>query len=541
MNFLFRMVTGQYRLIWLCAIVYSALFNFSFFKHFTDAFPTSDGNTGFLISVVVFLIAAHALVFSILGGRLFTKLVLIIGFLIGASAAYFSWTYGIVVDTVMLRNIAETDSSEAFGLLSVELVMVIVLGALVPAYLVYKAPVGYQGILKEIRAKLFSIMLAIVMIAAALVPYSANYASFFREYKSVRFYSAPLFPLYSVGKYFGKSNVSPLKPESEMINVAPDAKIEHSDPNKHDLIVLIVGETGRADHFSLNGYKRQTNPRLSKRKGVISFSHMTSCGTSTAVSVPCMFSPDSRDEFDSKSIYNELNALDTLHENNVAVLWRDNNSSSKGVAERVDYQSFKSSDLNTICDPECRDTGMLVGLDDYVDKHPNQDIVIVLHAMGSHGPEYFKRYPQVFEQFTPVCKSNQLAKCSSDEIINAYDNTMLFTDFFIDSSIDWLDQYSGQYKTALLYVSDHGESLGENDVYLHGMPFAFAPEVQKHVAAVAWLNDSSTFKYQDVVKNKEVPFTQDNFYCSVLSLLDVNTEFCPHEKSIFFEHNNKQE
>ncbi|MPW36143.1 phosphoethanolamine transferase [Vibrio sp. B1Z05] len=538
MKVLARMITPQYRLIWGCALLFSALFNLSFFKHFMDAFPIADGNSGFVISAGVLLVAVHALFFSLLGGRFFTKALLILGFFIGASAAYFSWTYGVVVDKTMLQNMIQTDTAEAFGLLSTQLVIVMVIFAVVPALFIYKVSLNYRSLFVESRAKLISILLSVVIILLTLLAYSANYASFFREYKSVRYYSAPLFPIYSAGKYFKGDHKDLLKPADQMQNVAPDAKIVHKVKDTHELIVLIVGETGRADHFSLNGYPRETNPLLSKRKGVISFSKMTSCGTSTAVSVPCMFSSDTRTQFSSKSIYNKLNALDTLKDNNVAVLWRDNNSSSKGVAERVEYQSFKSPDTNTICDPECRDTGMLVGLDDYVSQHPNQDIVVVLHSMGSHGPEYYKRYPARFEKYTPVCKGNQLNKCSSEEIINAYDNTMLFTDYFIDQSIDWLDTYSKQYRTALLYISDHGESLGEDDIYLHGMPYAFAPEVQKHVAAITWLNDSSPFKYKDVVKNKDLPFSQDNFYCSVLSLLEVQTETCPHEASIFMNKGN---
>lgn len=463
-----------------------------------------------------------------------------LGFLIGAGAAYFSWTYGIVVDTVMLQNILETDTGEAFGLFSIELVAAMIIGALLPIYLVWKAPVGYQNFWRESRAKLFSMTFALLIIAIALVPFSANYASFFREYKHVRYYSAPLFPIYSAGKYIAKANAKPHPTKDQMEVVAADAKVVHPD-KKHDLIVLIVGETGRWDHFGLNGYERDTNPRLSKRKGVISFTHMTSCGTSTAVSVPCMFSSDPRSDFNGDSIYYKLNALDTLKENNVAVLWRDNNSSSKGVAERVDYQSFRSSDINTVCDPECRDTGMLVGLDNYVEQHPDQDVVVVLHALGSHGPEYYKRYPAAFEKFKPVCKSNQLASCSHEEIVNAYDNTMLFNDFFIDKSIAWLENYSNDYHTALFYVADHGESLGENDVYLHGMPFAFAPESQKHVGAIAWVNEGSEYKYEDVVKNKDVPFSQDNFYCSVLSLLDVETSICGHEQSVFYPHTEQDQ
>ena len=172
-----------------------------------------------------------------------------------------------------------------------------------------------------------------------------------------------------------------------------------SDDQK-ELVIVVVGETARADHFALNGYPRPTNPRLAGESQLISFNNVSSCGTSTAISVPCMFAFNDRRSFDvDESRYLE-NALDVIARAGVDVLWRDNNSSSKGVADRVEYQDYKSRELNPVCDEECRDIGMLQGLQAYIDSRP-KDVLIVLHQMGSHGPAYYKRYPPEFEKFTP--------------------------------------------------------------------------------------------------------------------------------------------
>ena len=247
-----------------------------------------------------------------------------------------------------------------------------------------------------------------------------------------------------------------------------------------------------------------------------------------------MFSLLGRDNYSDKKAKSTENVLDVLKHGGVKILWRDNNSSSKGVADRVDYQSFRSSKANPICDEECRDEGMLSGLQDYIDGQEQGDLLIVLHQMGNHGPAYYKRYPQTFEKFTPVCKTNQIERCTPAEIGNAYDNAILYTDDFLTKTIDFLKQNDDNFQTALVYMSDHGESLGENGIYLHGLPYFMAPDAQKHVGALMWFGRQSK-QIIDTAKLKQVAnnhFSHDNLFHTLLGLMQIETSVYHSEADI---------
>jgi lipid A ethanolaminephosphotransferase len=253
---------------------------------------------------------------------------------------------------------------------------------------------------------------------------------------------------------------------------------------------------------------------------------MTSCGTSTAISVPCIFSNFTRGQFNNEKAATTENLLDILsHTKKINILWRDNNSNSKGVALRVTYEDYKQPPNNTICDPECRDVGMLVGLQDYINKNKEENIFIVLHQMGNHGPAYYKRYPPTFEKFKPACQTNELEKCSNEEINNAYDNAILYTDFFLSKVITLLKENSNNFGTAMFYVSDHGESLGEKGVYLHSLPYFMAPDEQKNIAAVLWFGGdlAKRTNYDLLKKRTSMPYSHDNIFHTFLGLMDIKT------------------
>jgi len=309
-----------------------------------------------------------------------------------------------------------------------------------------------------------------------------------------------------------------------LINVAEDTKII-GETHKNELMILVIGETARSDRFSLNGYARETNPEL-KKHNVISFKDFSSCGTSTAISVPCMFSSLKRADFDIKEGLMHENVLDVLSRNGVDILWRDNNSDSKGVAKRMSYEDFKSPSVNPACDGECRDIGMLNGLDQYINARKGKDILIVLHQMGNHGPAYYKRYPKEFEKFTPVCKTNDFGKCTNEEIGNAYDNAILYTDYFLSNVIKFLEKYDRDHETAMLYVSDHGESLGEYGVYLHGAPYAIAPKEQVHIPAIAWFGKHFDYTMDQVKPYESKPFSHDDLFCAMLTAYEMDTDVC---------------
>ncbi len=440
-------------------------------------------------------------------------------------------TYHVVMDPIMIRNVLQTDLSESIDLLSLWMLIYFLLLGILPALFIYKVNIEYRPFRLELISKLKTIGLSLFSIIILLFSFSQFYTSFFREHMSLRFYTNPTFWMYSIGDYVSKTlNSGPIVVQK----VGLDAKVVRTNPVRK-IVIMVVGEATRADRFSLNGYKRDTNPLL-KKEGVINFSNVSSCGTSTAYSVPCMFSIFDRSNYSHKKALRHENVLDVLkHTKDIAILWRDNNSNSKGVADRVEYQDFKSAKNNPQCDGECRDIGMLSGLGKYIAAHKDKDILIVLHQMGNHGPAYYKRYPKEFEKFTPVCKTNQLEECSKVEINNAYDNGILHTDYFLSKTIDFLKKYDKRDATAMLYMSDHGESLGENGIYLHGLPYIMAPDAQTHIASLVWLSK----KMEQIVdkkaleqeKNKE--YSQDNLFNSLLGIFEVKTEAYKKEKSIF--------
>jgi lipid A ethanolaminephosphotransferase len=247
-----------------------------------------------------------------------------------------------------------------------------------------------------------------------------------------------------------------------------------------------------------------------------------------------MFSSLDRDNYNHSKGKNMSNALDIISHAGASVLWLDNNSSSKSVADRITYKDYRSSKLNSICNPECRDEGMLTNLQGIIDEQNNKDILIVLHSMGSHGPAYYKRYPKGFEVFLPACQTNQLNECTDEEISNAYDNTILYMDYFLSKVIALLKNNSQDSDTAMFYISDHGESLGEGGLYLHGMPYFMAPEEQIKIPAFMWFDEGLTkvFDIEAIKKNSELAKSHDNLFHTLLGLMDVETELYQKDKDI---------
>ncbi len=506
-------------LILLVAAFLTCFGNGTFVTNVLKAYPMDGGNIWALLSLIVVIGGATVLLLATLCFKQLTKPVLVIILLLSSLAAYFMDSYGVVISDDMLQNIAHTNTAEALELFNVKLLAYLIVLGILPALAVGWVPLKWRGLRIELtsRLKLFGITLALV-IGTALV-FGSFYASFLREHKELRAHANPTYYVYSAIKYTARLLES--RSDAPMLVVGADAAIPASDVDR-ELIIMVIGETARADRFSLNGYQRDTNPQL-RQKNVISYTNFWACGTSTAVSVPCMFLLDGESK-GSSAIKRQENLLDVLQRSNVNVLWLDNNSDSKGVASRAPYQDFKSPKINPVCDTECRDVGMLAGLQSYIDSHPKGDIFIVLHQMGNHGPAYFRRYPPEFEKFKPTCKNSDLSRCTREEIGNAYDNAILYTDHFLTKTIEFLEENNSRFEAALLYVSDHGESLGENGLYLHGLPKAIAPNTQIHIPALMWIGSNFEEVNLPVLRTKiEKRFTHNNVFHTVLGLFEIES------------------
>jgi lipid A ethanolaminephosphotransferase len=523
-----RKIGGNALLLLSCLLLVAGG-NARFVAQVLQAFPPSASTLPALLSLAVAFLAFNVV---LLGGFAFgrmTKPVLIVALLTASVTAYFMDSFGTVIGEDMLRNAAQTNAGEALDLVTFKLLAYFVLLGLLPSVLVWRAPLAWRGWRRELVGRVKLLALSLLAIALMAMAFGGFYASFLRAHKPLRSYANPAYPLLASLKFAGKANQAAAS--MKLAAVAPDARISERDRHR-ELIILVIGETARADRFSINGYARDTTPRL-REANAISLPDFRSCGTSTAISVPCMFSPMGMARFDPKKAAEEENLLDILQRAGVNVLWLDNNSDSKGIALRVPYRDYKSPRINTVCDTECRDEGMLVPLQDYIDSHPAGDIVIVLHQMGNHGPAYYKRYPQAFEKFRPVCKSKDLNQCRQEEIGNAYDNAILYTDHFLGKAIELLKRNDAKFETALLYLSDHGESLGEGGVYLHGLPRAIAPDSQVHVPAILWFGSGfDELDLSALMRKRHQRFTHDHLFHTVLGFLEIRTGFYKPELDI---------
>ena len=507
-------------------IIFSSIFfvlvdNYTFFKNVTEVYPT-DNNLAFVVSLGVVLASVTAIVITLFSSRFTTKPLIILLLLISSMTNYYMNTYNVVIDDSMIRNALQTNIDESLDLLTFKMVVYFVLLGLIPSIVVYRLKVEYGGFKYELYKRFKLIGMSLLIAGVVIFAFSKYYTSFFREHKPLRYSTNPTYWIYSIGNYIAKTyNSGPIVVKK----LGEDANISR-DISDRKIVIMVVGEASRADHFSLNGYSRDTNPLLEKRDDIVNFSNFYSCGTSTAESVPCMFSKFNRSDYSYKKGITNENVVDVIkHTNRVAILWRDNNSDSKGVALRVKYADYKTAKNNPVCDVECRDEGMLVGLNKFIDNHKDKDILIVLHQMGNHGPAYYKRYQKRFEKYKPVCKTNQLEKCTQDEIINAYDNGIVHTDSFLNDVIGFLQKYQDD-KTAMIYMSDHGESLGENGVYLHGLPYFMAPDAQTHIGSLMWFNDkmAQEIDINKLKKDKNKRYSQDNLFDTLLGIFDVKTK-----------------
>ena len=477
----------------------------------------------FLIVVLFFNACLTAASF-----RYVAKPVLIALLLAAAVASHFIAAYGVVIDKAMIQNVFETDTREAVELLDWQLALRVAVLGVLPSLWVAHARIrfahGVRGLLRQAGIAGGSLALAALLLMCLF----KNLAPALHEHRELRFLLVPTNVIQAVHGYLHGRWARP-------VVVAPLGRdavkgAAWAGRTRKTLTVIVVGETARAASFSLNGYPRQTNPRLARVAGLVNFSNVSACGTATAVSVPCVFSNLGRDGYSQSRAAGQEGLLDVLTHAGLKVLWRDNNSGCKGVCDRVAYQDLSRptpNDSRCLGD-ECYDERLLDGLPGLMGAGAT-DTVLVLHQKGSHGPAYASRYPQGFGRFGPVCDGGQFEKCSRASIQAAYDNTILYTDHVLASAIERLRDLAREQDvdTALLYFSDHGESLGENNVYLHGAPYMLAPSEQTRVPMMLWMSDgfSARFGIDRTCLNarRGQALSHDNVFHSVLGMLDIRT------------------
>ncbi len=509
------------------ALYVGLLLNLAFYRQVFTLLPV-NGLHNWLVFLSMPVVACSVMnILTTLASFLrLDRLVISLFILLSASAQYFIWTFGVVIDRAMITNILDTTPAESFALMSVKMVLTLGLSGVLMVALAWWIKISKAKTLwRSIAVRLLNILVSALLIVLVAALFYKDYASVFRNNKELVKSLSPSNSIVAINSWYAHNQMDNLP----LVKIGEDAvqKPEmHSGPRKN-LTILVLGETSRAQNFSLGGYDRETNPRL-KQDDVIYFANTTSCGTATAVSVPCMFSNMPRAHYDEELAHHQEGVLDILQRAGVRVLWNDNDGGCKGTCDRVPHQNVTDLNLTGQCiDGECYDEVLFHNLENYID-NLQQDGIIVLHTIGSHGPTYYNRYPAEFKKFTPTCDTNEIQSCTQQQLTNTYDNTILYIDYMVDKTIKLLQSKQDKFTTSLVYLSDHGESLGENGVYLHGLPWSIAPETQKHVPMLIWLSPDYQQRYgvssQCLQQRaKTAPYSQDNLFSTLLGLLGVNT------------------
>lgn len=501
----------------------------------------------FGIAFAILIASLLCMLMSLLCWRWTLKPVIALFLTSAAFGAYFMLSYRVVIDSSMMVNVLQTDLRESLDLFSWKLVVAVLFLAVLPIVVLWKLQVNRLTLLKTLAGNIQLFLASCVVAAVAVFPVYQDFASSMRNHIQLRYLINPLNSFYGLAQLA----VPSLKnPTGTLQTIGADAKLGpmYTNQPKIPLLVLVIGETARSGNFGINGYNRDTTPLLKAiKKNTDQSGELTtqsdawSCGTTTATSLPCMFSHLGKSAYENKQADYE-NLIDVLNKAGLAVIWLENQSGCKGICDRVYRAATQNSKDPELCSTgECFDEIMLKNLDARLQEVPydklSRGAVIVMHQMGSHGPAYYKRSPEALKKFKPECTNNALQECSRTELVNAYDNSVAYTDYFLSKVIGMLKSKAATLQGGMLYVSDHGESLGENNLYLHGLPYAIAPDVQKHVPWISWFaNDFIGRHNLDTdclalrAKNK---ISHDNFFHSVLGLMNIQTQVYKTELDIY--------
>lgn len=531
-----RLTMRSSTLIACVALYFTVVLNYPFYRTVLEAHPfTGASGDFFLFTVPLFIFFVLFAVFQIFAIPFLHKIIIPLMLVISAAISYNEIFLGVYFNTDMLENVLQTNAAEASKLIVLPYILWIIFLGVVPALLYMMVKVNYRKWYKEILARLFCILISFAVIGGIYKTFYQDYASFIRNNKQVTHLILP--------SNWIASSINEVKRVREANRpykqIGLDAKQVKPEGQKRRLLVLVVGETTRAQNWGLDGYKRQTTPRLAARGAdVLNFKDVSSCGTATAVSVPCMFSVMDRSNYNGSIAKKQDGLMDILQRANVNTLWLENDGGCKGACDRIPHKNVTAEQLPEFCtDGECLDNILLQNFDKEITADKSKDMVLVLHTMGSHGPTYYLRTTKEFRKFTPTCDTKEISKCTNQQLENSYDNSILYIDQFLDQIIAKLQAHP-DIDSAMYYLSDHGESIGEDGIYLHGTPYAIAPSQQTHIPMVVWLSKGliKSDKLNEKCLQNEAAHgdvSQDNVFHSVLGLMDVKTSVYNSKLDIF--------
>lgn len=488
------------------------LYNLPFFQYVLRNTNEDTGGKIFLTAslvvvmlVVNFMMTCLVMYFLKKAGRILLALLAIIN----AVALYFILTYSIIIDEVTIGNVFNTRYSEASGFFTWSLWLSLAALCLLPALWCLLQPVNLCKAKK--LGTYCGVSLAVILVVAL-----AN----INQVLWISQHDTELGGLLQPWSYLVNTcrviSISQNK-QAEEIQL-PDGRITDDEKT---VVVLVIGESARKANFQLYGYDRPNNPRLSKREGLKVYP-TTSCATYTTAGVKAILEPqDSGDLYELLPNYAFRTGAD--------VSWRTYNWGEPPI-HIDDYQDAKDLARKYPDVDDHYDGLLFTGLRERIESSKKPKVLIVLHTSTSHGPKYADKYPKAFEVFKPVARNVEEGEKNIGMLINAYDNTILYTDYLLDGLIDTL-QAMTDWKSAMIFISDHGESLGENKVFMHGLPMKLAPKVQYEIPFLVWTSEG----LRDYKSADELPAVLEQHYIfhSVLNLLSIDSPAYNKDFDIF--------
>ena len=471
------------------------------------------------VSVSVFFLSMSIIALLGLLPRLIFKGLMILLTLLGATSLVVWLYYGIAMTPDMVRNFLATDFHEASGYWSWSLALNFILITLPGLLLINRLRSSRrpESKLKRLGICVVTLLCGVFVLFIQLQPFSA----LMRGDKSLRYLFAPVNIVYSTSSTLLRDQ-NPEKAQKVIVDASPKAIFTSDKPT---LFVVLIGETARSANWQLANYEKATNPELSKLN-IVNIPKVQACGTSTDVSLPCMLSRVGRRDYDRKRILTEESLPSLLKRAGFSVTWVDNQSGCKGTCDGV--RVTKPTPDPLYCHAgTCMDGVFNRSIDEAFNALKTQNhTVLFLHMMGSHGPAYYKRSTESEKVFGKECTDPTFKSCSKESIRAAYDSSIRYTDRVVAELIRKL-QNKTDINTALIYLSDHGESLGENGLYLHGAPYYIAPDEQKIVPMVMWFSEpfkkNYTIDTRVIEENSHKPVTHDHLYHTILGLLNVRS------------------
>ena len=528
----FQSVTTNKALI-IISGYFVLVFNISFLiKTYHVVSELADYNLFFLISIPILLCCIFVIFFGIFSAKRIFKPLVFFFIILSATMTYATISYGIVFDYGMIENTMQTSRSEALTYVNLNAFFIIFVFSILPLVYLFKLNIIYKPFKSECIVRVKCLLTSTLFIFSIVFFFYQDYASVGRNNNELTSYITPLKSVVSGYKFI--RNQYFITPKKFTLLDENPTLIPLKNQQKR-IILMVVGETARAENFAYNGYQKPTN-QFTKTYKPLSFKHITSCGTATAVSVPCMFSALGRKEYDKQTANSQQNLLDLVKLANVDVLWLDNNEGCKGACNRVTTLNTDKHNVNALCDGNyCFDEVLLSPLKDKLAHLTHQTTLIVVHLIGSHGPTYYRRYPHEFSMFLPDCQRSDIQNCTHEQIVNTYDNTIAYSDYILSKMMAELTTLSSQHQVeaSLLYVSDHGESLGEKGLYLHGFPYALAPEQQTHIPMLFWTSNPDQNKHACENNLITSVYSHDNVFHTVLGLTQVESTAYNENLDIF--------